>query len=76
MKGKPLVLEFFDYTIKPQTRGLKQVLFRVEDLDGKMVGYDFGFCEYGFAGFEKMITENLTARVVKWAEIPNPKLLF
>lgn len=78
MKGKPLVLEFFDFVQgnKPETNGLKFVLFKVADLDGKLIGYDFGFSEYGEKGFEVLVTKTQSAIPVQWAEIPNPKLLF
>lgn len=75
MKGKPLVLEFFDYTVKPSKHGMKHVLYRLDDKDGKLIGYDFGFDNYNgeFGTFEE---KERRAWVVKWAEIPNPKLLF
>ncbi len=75
MKGKPLVLEFFDYTVKPEKHGMKHVLYRIDDNKGNLIGYDFGFDNYD--GEFGTITEiGKKAWVVKWAEIPNPKLLF
>jgi hypothetical protein len=78
MKGKPLVLEFFDYTVKPQTNGMKHVLYRIDEISsGKLIGYDFGFDIYnGEFGVIENLPSDKRAWVVKWAEIPNPKLLF
>jgi hypothetical protein len=75
MKGKPLVLEFHDYAETPGKHGMKFVLYRIEDLSGKLLGFDFGFDDYN-GKFGTIETDISKAWVVKWAEIPNPKLLF
>lgn len=75
MKGKPLVLEFFDYTVKPSKEGIKHVLYRIDDKEGNLIGYDFGFDTYT-GEFGVIETGTSKAWVIKWAEIPNPKLLF
>lgn len=76
MKGKPLVLEFFDYTIKPEKHGLKQVLYRIDEVGtGKLIGYDFGYDTYD-GEFGTIENFERKAWVVKWAEVPNPQLLF
>lgn len=75
MTGKPLVYEFFDYTKKPHKEGIKHVLYRIDDKEGKLIGFDFGYDNYD-GQFGTIETETQKAWVVKWAEIPNPKLLF
>lgn len=79
MKGKPLVLEFFDYTVKPSCDSsfLKFVLFRIDGPKG-LIGFDYGFANYIDGKFETL-EDNIQmtkAWVVKWAEVPNPKLLL
>ena len=75
MSRKILPLEFFDYSQLPKKEGLKFAMFRLEK-DGKLMGFEWGFTNFVGGIFEDISTEGVNAKVVKWAEQPNPQLLF
>lgn len=72
---KKLVLEFHDYTVKPKVAGLKYCMFRLNKGD-RMLGYDFGFGHFDGEQWEELSSGDVTTQVIKWAEQPDPKLLF
>lgn len=72
--SKPLILNFFDRSVKPSEKGLKHVLFQLWK-EGKMIGFEWGFMEFD-GEFDNLEQDGVTARVFKWAEMPNPKLLL
>lgn len=73
--SKPLLLEFFDRSVKPHQDGLKHVLFQLFK-DDKMIGFDWGYAESKEGEFENLKQGEVTARVVKWCRMPNPQLVL
>lgn len=76
MKPKTLSLLFFDYLTLPKSPGMKYVLFRIEDLTGKFIGFDWGMGNFENGKFEELVEGERRAWVVKWAEMPNPQLIL
>lgn len=72
LKPKMLVLSMMPALEKPTEAGLKFVLFQIKDND-VVKGYDYGFANWTGNEWEEV---SPTATVVKWADIPHPKVLF
>ncbi len=75
MKPRILHISFFDNSIRPSTDGLKHVLFRIEQ-NGQLIGFDWGYANFENGAWEELTVENRLARVIKWAEIPDPQLIL
>lgn len=70
-----LVLDFKDADDLPKEEGLKIACFKI--LEGcKIIGHDWGFASFESGEFEQLEDGGRVAKVVKWAEMPNTKLLF
>jgi hypothetical protein len=77
MKPKILPISFLDHTISPKEPGLKHVLFRIEDIKtADFIAYDWGYANFENGKWEILTVENRIAKVVKWAEMPNPQLIL
>jgi hypothetical protein len=77
MKPRILPISFFDNSIRPSSDGLKHVLFRIEDKSTcELIGFDWGYANFENDKWEELTVENRLARVVKWAEIPDPQLIL
>lgn len=74
--SKKLVLEFYDFSVRPKAPGLKHVMFRLVHPQGKFIGFDWGYAYFDGSSFEQLQTEEVIATVVKWCDMPDPKLLF
>ena len=72
----PLVLQFYKATEKPEKPGLKFSMLRLEDLHQNLIGYDWGYADFNGEIFLPVIGKDMTGHVVKWCELPDPKLLF
>lgn len=75
MSKKILPLEFHDFTEKPKKPGMKFVMFRLEK-GSMMIGFEWGFANFENGEFEIITTEGISARVVRWANLPNPANVF
>jgi hypothetical protein len=77
MKPKILPLSFYDTTVTPKEPGLKNVLFRIEfEQTGQLIGFDWGYANFEKGKFEELLQEKRRAKVVKWAEMPDPQLIL
>lgn len=77
MKPRILPISFYDTTVLPKEPGLKTVLFRIEfEETGRFIGFDWGFANYENGVFEELNQEKRRAKVVKWAEMPDPQLIL
>lgn len=76
MKPKTHPLAFYAYCTPPKSPGMKYVLFRIEDLTGNFIGFDWGMCGFENGKFEELVEGDRRAWVVRWAEMPNPQLIL
>lgn len=70
-----LVLEFRSAEDLPKEDGMKLACFKIE-ANGGFVGHDWGFANFENGRFERLEEGIMFGTVVKWAEMPNTKLLF
>lgn len=61
-----LSVQFKDVANEPKENGMKFVIFKVSQ-PGFDVIYDYGFCDFGIDGWDKM--DNV--EVVKWVDLPS-----
>lgn len=70
-----LVLDFRTTDDPPKKEGMKLACFKIQE-GSKTIGHDWGFANFENGEFENLEEGGRTATVVKWAELPNTKLLF
>jgi hypothetical protein len=77
MKPKILTLPFNDCSISPKEPGLRHVLSRIEDIKtSDFIAFDWGYANFEQGKWEILTVENRIAKVVKWAEVPDPQLIL
>ena len=70
-----LTLHFHSVGKLPKESRLYFVVFRVDDLAGKLLSYDWGFCFFNGNAWEELTNEAGTAKVEKWCPIPEAAIM-
>lgn len=69
-----LVLTFHDFSVTPKEPGLRFVVFRLDDLQGAFITYDYGFCNWTGTEWESL-SDQVQARVMKWCDLPQATMM-